>query len=190
MGISKRSVPFRLLVIALLSLMEWGVWHFRSNREATVTNPNELLLSQVRQSTAWFHARKTRPIWGRKLSSPETVTTLEGIEQVDAGEYLCRGEAGDIWPQSEKDLLRRYVPASDPASDGWQKYVPNPDAKGVMAIQMERPFEVIASWGALQGKAGDFLLKNFEDRDNLEPVDLWIVDQQLFGETYERQNGI
>lgn len=37
------------------------------------------------------------------------VKTLEGEEQVTAGHYLCRGEAGDIWPQTEKDLNKRYT---------------------------------------------------------------------------------
>jgi hypothetical protein len=156
--------------------------------EMTMTNPNEQLLSQVRESIGWFHAKKTRPIWAKKLTRSETVTTLEGVEQVNAGDYLCRGNAGDIWPQSEKDLLRRYSIVANTDSDGWQKYTPNPDARGVMALQMDGPFEVHASWGSLSGKAGDFLVKNFEDRENLNPADLWIVDQRLFRETYERQH--
>jgi hypothetical protein len=38
----------------------------------------------------------------------------------------------------------------------------------------------------LSGKAGDFLVKDYEDRDNDNPVDVWIVDMALFEATYER----
>lgn len=188
MKASESHSAIRLVAIILLPLIFFGVWLIQNSKELNVTNPNELLLKQVCNSTGWFHAKKTRPIWARRVVSRETVTTLEGTEQVDVGQYLCRGEAGDIWPQTEKDLLRRYtiVPGTD--SDGWQKYIPHPDAAGVIAIQMERPFQVIAAWGTLHGKAGDFLLKNFEDRDNPNPIDLWLVDQRLFCETYERQH--
>jgi hypothetical protein len=151
----------------------------------TMTSANQAMLDEVNSLGGWFHARKTRPIWARRLEEAQSVKTLEGDEFVEAGHYLCRGEAGNVWPQTEKDLLRRYTASDEFGADGWRKYLPNPDARGVMAIQVDRPFEVHAPWGTLTGKAGDFLLKNFEDRETLYPDDLWIVDQTLFGETYE-----
>lgn len=54
-----------------------------------------------------------------------------------------------------------------------------------MATQIDHPFGVQAIWGKLAGKLGDFLLKNFSDRDTASPADLWIVDQTLFQQTYE-----
>ena len=50
-----------------------------------------------------------------------------------------------------------------------------------MATQIDHPFEVQATWG----QPGDFLLKNFSDRDIASPDDVWIVDQSLFQQTYE-----
>ena len=43
-----------------------------------------------------------------------------------------------------------------------------------------------AKWGRLTGKAGDYVVKNFRDKDTAHPADVWIVDQALFLATYER----
>ena len=106
------------------------------------------------------------------------------MEQVAAGHYLCRGEAGDIWPQTEETLLKRYTATDEVTDDGWRKYQSPPDAQGVMATPIDHPFEVHAAWGTLRGKAGDYLLKNYQDRETAYPADVWVVDRALFGETY------
>ena len=148
--------------------------------------PNRDLLDEVNAAATWFHAKKTRPIWARRLEQAERVQTIEGEEDVPAGNYLCRGEAGDIWPQSAERLETKYVATDEFASDGWRKYVPHPDALGVMAARLKHPFSVAAKWGDLQGKAGDYLVKNYEDGDTPYPDDVWIVDADLFEATYER----
>ena len=146
--------------------------------------PNKTILDEADAAGKWFHAKKMRPIWAKKLVLAQTVKTLEGEEQVEAGLFFCRGEAGDIWPQTEEDLNRRYTATHEIDAEGWQKYQPELNAKGVMATQIDHPFSIESSWGRLSGKAGDFLLKNFEDRDTAYPADVWIVDQILFGRTY------
>lgn len=146
---------------------------------------NKTLLDEVNAAGGWFHAKKARPIWARRLEADQTVQTLEGVEQVAAGHYLCRGEAGDIWPQTEKDLNKRYTATEEVDGDGWRKYRPHPDAQGVLATQIDHAFEVQATWGQLTGKPGDYLVKNFQDRDTAYPADVWIVDQTLFRQTYE-----
>ena len=146
---------------------------------------NQQVLDNANAADKWFHAKKTRPIWAKRLESAQTVTTLEGKEQVEAGHYLCRGEAGDIWPQTEKDLTRRYQATDEADVDGWRKYQPDADAEGVMATQVDGQFSIKASWGTLTGKPGDYLLKNWGDRDTVYPEDVWIVDQTLFQQTYE-----
>lgn len=147
---------------------------------------NEALLQEVTDAGAWFHARKTRPIWVRRLEKEETLQTLEGAEQAPAGTYLCRGEAGDVWPQSEDRIAAKYVLTDEFDGQGWRKCTPRPDAAGVMAAQFPRAFQVQAKWGLLSGKPGDYVVKNYEDRDNDDPADVWIVDQRLFEATYER----
>ena len=110
--------------------------------------------------------------------------TLEGTEHVQQGDFICRGESGDEWPQSGDDLARKYRPTESIDQNGWRKYEPKAGVQGVMAVQVEHAFEVEAKWGRLRGKPGDFILKNYEDRDTDYPDDLWIVDQQLFNSTY------
>jgi hypothetical protein len=153
--------------------------------ENNVPTPNRALLQEVNAGKLWFHARKTRPIWVRRLEHPETVKTLEGEEQVPAGNYLCRGEAGDLWPQKEERLTAKYELTDQVDDEGWQKCLPKPDAAGVMAAQVPHAFQVQAKWGMLSGKPGDFIVKNYEDRGADNPEDVWIVDQGLFQATYE-----
>ncbi|MBL8830510.1 MAG: hypothetical protein JNM18_26285 [Planctomycetaceae bacterium] len=150
------------------------------------SSPNANLLAEVNQARLWFRARKTRPIWARLLAVPQTVKTLEGPETVPAGTYLCRGEAGDIWPQTAERLLTKYVATSTLSADGWQQYQPQPDAQGVWAAQIGHPFTVHAAWGKLNGKPGDFLVKDFSDGETEYPADVWVVEEKLFAATYER----
>jgi hypothetical protein len=145
---------------------------------------NREILDEANRAGAWFHAKKTRPIWARRIEKDQTVKTLEGEETVQAGHMLCRGEAGDIWPQTVEQLVKRYTATDEVDAEGWRKHLPHPDAQGAMAIQINHPFTVVASWGRLSGKAGDYLLKSYQDRDVAYPDDVWIVDQKLFGETY------
>lgn len=147
---------------------------------------NQKILAEADAGRLWFHARKTRPIWAKQLDRPQRVQTIEGTEQVPAGTYLCRGEAGDTWPQAPDRLADKYEAIDEIDADGWQKYRPRPDGQGVMAAQIPHAFTVEAQWGLLRGKAGDYLVKNYAYRDVADPKDVWIVDQQLFAATYER----
>ena len=58
-----------------------------------------------------------------------------------------------------------------------------------MATQIDHPFEVQATWSKLSGKPGEFLPKNFSDRETASFDDVWIVDQTLFQQTYEAVAG-
>lgn len=151
-----------------------------------MSSPNHALLSELDSAGLWFHARKMRPIWIRRLERPELVETLEGPENVPAGTYLCRGEAGDVWPQTEENITAKYTLTDEVDGEGWRKCTPHPDAAGVMAAQVAGAFQVHAEWGVLSGKSGDYVVKNYEDRDNPDPSDVWIVDQRLFEATYQR----
>ena len=146
---------------------------------------NAKILDEVNAAKSWFHAKKIRPIWAKQIDKDQSVKTNEGIETAKAGDFLCRGEAGDIWPQSAKNLEAKYQKTDEVDADGWQKHVPRPDNQGVMAAQISHPFEVHATWGVLSGKAGDYIVKNFGDREIAHPTDVWIVDQAVFQATYQ-----
>ncbi|MCP3958943.1 MAG: hypothetical protein GY719_13915 [bacterium] len=159
---------------------------------AASASPNQTLLDELGAAESWFHAKKTRPIWARQAEEDQTLTTIEGEETVSAGDYICRGEAGDMWPQKEERLLSKYQVTETVDEEGWRLYTPNPDSTGVMAAQVDHAFTVEATWGTLSGKPGDFAVKNYEDRDVAYPEDVWIVDQALFHATYaavERDQG-
>jgi hypothetical protein len=155
----------------------------QDNRDAT--SFNAAVLDEVNRGGKWFHARKTRPIWVKTVEHDQTVQTLEGEVRVAAGDLLCRGVGGELWPQKPAAVAKKYTPTEEMDADGWRKHVPQPDAEGVMAAQVDHPFAVMATWGRLSGKAGDFVVKNFRDRDAERPDDVWIVDQGLFRETYQ-----
>ena len=152
--------------------------------EAVEASPNQALLDEINGGGSWFHAKKTRPIWARMAEEDQTLTSLEGEEKVSAGDYICRGEAGDMWPQKEERLLSKYDATDTVDEEGWRLFEPKPDSSGVMAAQVDHAFTVEASWGTLSGKPGDFAVKNYEDLDVAYPDDVWIVDQALFAATY------
>jgi len=129
----------------------------------------------------WFRARKTCPIWVRRAVEPQVIQSLEGDIEVQVGAYICRGARGELWPQSEQSLEARYVAAGDPTADGWRQYLPRPDATGVLASQINRPFCVQSRWGVLTGKSGDFLVKDYAHQD-----DAWLVARDIFLATYEQ----
>ena len=147
-------------------------------------SPNAAILDEANRAGTWFHARKVRPIRARKLDQDETIQTLEGPVEAKAGAYLCRGEAGEPWPQSATSLHERYLETDDVDAEGWRIFTPRPDAEGVLAAKIDHPFTVQATWGPLKGKAGDYVVKKFADRDLPDPADVWIVDASLFQATY------
>lgn len=124
----------------------------------SIDSPNKAVLDEANLAAEWIRARKGKPIWARKLDQPQTIITLEGQEHISAGNYVCRGEAGDVWPQTESTLLRTYNATDDAEVDRWRKYIPRPDSERVLAIQLNHPFDLLVSWGKLSGKAYDYLV--------------------------------
>ena len=149
-------------------------------------SPNAKLLDEVNSSNSWFHAKKTNSLWARRLQEDTTVETLEGREAARSGEYLCRGEAGDIWPQRAENLETKYTATEMVDAEGWRKYVPRPDAEGVLAAEVDHAFTIESSWGILRGKPHDYVVKHYRDQGVPYPEDVWIVDRGRFQATYQR----
>jgi hypothetical protein len=153
------------------------------NERDQPANVNAAILEKVNASGVWFHAKKTAPLWARPLEKDQTIKTLEGDVTAKAGDFLCRGAAGEFWPQSAERLSEKYNPTEEVDAEGFRKFLPNSE---VMAAQVDQPFQVKTSWGDLDGKSGDFILKSFADKEVEYPDSVWIVDKQLFADTYER----
>jgi hypothetical protein len=145
-------------------------------------NVNKAILDEVNAAAAWFHAKKTAPLWAKQLDEDQTVETLEGPVEAKAGDCLCRGAAGELWPQRSERLSKKYDSTDEVDADGFRKYLPKSE---VMAAQVDHPFQVKTSWGDLEGESGDFILKSFEDKEVEYPDSVWIVEKKLFADTYE-----
>jgi hypothetical protein len=130
---------------------------------------NEEVLREANRR-GWVHVKKVAPVFARKLAVDTVVETLEGREVAKAGDMLCRGVAGELWPQKEERLLRNYRPTE--VFDGeFRKYVPDPKHVGFLSVQIPHGFEVRTSYGTMRGKKGDFLIKNMADKDTSFPSD-------------------
>lgn len=145
---------------------------------AELLNPEGQLLPEIARRLR--EARKTKPIWGKRAEVAGEVETLEGRLQFQHGDYLCRGIVGELWPQKESKLLEKYVASGQFDAEGWQRFDPKPDSQPVEATQIDHPFRVLAHWGELTGKSGDYLV-----RSKTDPTDVWIVDKTIFDATYE-----
>jgi hypothetical protein len=153
-----------------------------------VNNINEKLLKEVNHQNLWQHYKKTKPLCAKKLKEDTTVKTLEGNLNYNKGDYLCKGPSCDIWGQKEDSLFKKYDPdpKAKPDKDGWQKFLPKPDASGVMAAQIDHEFSIEhPDWGTFHGNAGDYFVKSYENKDTEFPEDVWIVKKEIFTFTYE-----
>ncbi|KAL6068305.1 hypothetical protein QOT17_008334 [Balamuthia mandrillaris] len=159
----------------------------RGARRPARSNPNKDLLDEVnaRKANGWFHVRKVAPVWAYKLEEDTIVETLEGQERAKAGDMLCKGVAGELWPQKEERLLSKYKPTNT-QNGKWRKYVPDLASPGFFAIQVMHPFEVKTSYGTMHAKKGDYLIKNFDDQNTAYPSDVWVVAKGLFWKTYQK----
>jgi hypothetical protein len=160
------------------------VYKFKSGGGMMPT-PNQQLLDKVNKSGKWFRARKTKCLWAKEITSEQTVRTIEGEVSALAGDYLCRGESGEVWPQTAKTLFAKYEAAGETDKDGWEKYCPIPQAAGVLAAKIDHPFQVTATWGELAGQPGDYLVKSESEISTEYPEDVWVVAQAVFARTYE-----
>ncbi len=149
-------------------------------------NRNRTLLDQVNQRGRWIQATKTAPIWVKLLDEDQLIHTKEGPILAQAGEYHCRGVCGEQYPQSQSALYRKYIETPEIDEHQWIRFDPHPDPaiSGIWAVRIDRPFQVQSDRGALQGQAGDFLAKPYSDKEVEYPEDLWIIDDEIFWDTY------
>ncbi len=149
-----------------------------SESVSILINPNRILIDDI--SVRLRTARKTKPVWAKRVDVSQQVRSIEGIQQLKAGDYLCRGILGELWPQSEKKLLDTYNASQEIDRDGFRRYDPKPNGKLVDVAQIDHPFRVIANWGELHGKPGDYVVRSREDTS-----DVWIVDRIIFQGSYD-----
>lgn len=140
-------------------------------------NPDGKLLAEIEPQL--FLAVKTKPLWAKRVDEAQEVISLEGREKVAAGDYVCRGIHGELWPQQANKLLEKYL-ASKEFDDGWQRFDPKPDIAPVQAAKLSYAFRVHAHRGELTGKPNDYIVSSTTD-----PTAIWIVDKAIFEASYE-----
>jgi len=142
-------------------------------------NPNGILVANVERRLSLFS--KTKSLWVKKIVSDQEVQTIEGLLSANAGDFLCRGIAGELWPQRAEKLREKYIPSGEIDSAGWERFAPKPGAAPVNAAKAEASFRVISRWGELFGKANDYVVCSTTD-----PTDIWIVDGAIFETSYRQ----
>lgn len=143
-----------------------------------ILNPTGRLLPAI--ASRLRRARKAKPIWARRVEVACEVESIEGRLQAQPGDYLCRGIAGEQWPQKESKLLEKYSPSDQLGVSGWQRFDPKEDSEPVEATRVDQSFRVISQWGELAGKANDYVVRSKSD-----PTDIWVVDNAIFEASYE-----
>lgn len=110
------------------------------------------------------------------LSFGGIIPTLEGPVSFQAGDYLGVGVAGELWPMSRQIFESTKLAITEPDSAGFRDYA---TIGTIRAAQIPQPFAVrLASGSLIQGKAGDYLAYS-------DTAALWIVDRQIFNQTYK-----
>lgn len=55
---------------------------------------------------------KTEPTWLKQMNKPFKVKTKEGVMEGKAGDYLCIGVEGEMWPL-DKDIFEKTMKPLD-----------------------------------------------------------------------------
>lgn len=161
------------------------------------TNPNYLILEYTKNVEGnWKKYEKTGGVWAFRLESKTYIKSLEnktGKITGKQGDWLLMNEQSkERWFMSNKDFKKKFKNSGsddthideDKRVYKWYERIPG---SAVLAMPMYKPFQVIheRSDEPLQGKTGDYIVKNFKDINNPDPKDVWIVDKKIFEKTYK-----
>jgi len=112
-----------------------------------------------------------------------TLNTIEGPQKPKNSDVVCKGKKGEFWNQPEKRLKEKYTKTSDDNPEGkrgryygWTEW--KPKGEKVEAFKFTKGSFKIDS---MNGKEGDWVL-----RDKNNHSDVWIVDNELFHDTYKK----
>lgn len=112
------------------------------------------------------------PVKAEQLTEARTIQTMEGPVEAAAGDWLMTGVKGEQWPIKPAKFAATYEPVEGKAGYYAKK------KQVVTAYTLSEPMTVKTSWGAeIAGKKGDWLVA-------ASPEDRWIVEAQIFQETY------
>lgn len=126
-------------------------------------------LSSKHDNAALTVMKKPIKLSYRIAMEDEMVQTKEGPVQAFKGDAILTGTQGENWPINKDKFAETYD-----VNDG----VCSKKALPVSAFVIDSEFKVKASWGLLEGKANDLVVKYGDN-------DYGVVDRDIFNETYD-----
>jgi hypothetical protein len=161
-------------------------------------------LAWVINNRAWRRARKTKPIWARTITAEEIgkefQTADQAIEIAREGAWLCVGVANEPWFQSLEKIESKYERGTveirqfefDDRQHEYQRFHPKSDVvnwaacvegSGIDGFSIRPGYDPST---LLHSKAGGYVVRGeVVDPYQVEPEDVWLVQQALFESTYE-----
>lgn len=106
------------------------------------------------------------------VTEARTIKTLEGAQDIAPGQYLATGTKGENWA-FDREVFDTYEPV--PERPGY--YIKRAGVT-VEAVRLAHPIEIKRPGWKHEGKAGDWFVTR-------TPDDQYIVDGEVFAETYE-----
>lgn len=114
-----------------------------------------------------------------------TIPTLEGPKKCYAGDYLCVGVAGEIWPIRKSNFEDEKVKVQD-LPHGLATYASTSTRH---AIRIDEQFVVMKETGEASYASepnGGYLVWNGKDGAEFSA---WIVQKDIFEQSYEQAEG-
>src|SRR5258707_2854377 len=161
-------------------------------------------LTWIERHHAWRLARKTKPMWARRIEPAEVgqeLQTADHVAQVaKEGFWLCVGVAGEPWFQAAERVGEKYERRAEEVRQF--AFDKQPRTYGVF-----HPREALLNWAAqvndpavagffirprydpgrpLYSAVGGYVVKDHVSDPYTDKVEeVWLVQQELFDSTYE-----
>lgn len=109
-----------------------------------------------------------------KVTESRRITTLEGTQDIQPGQYLCTGVKGEQYAFGE-NVFAEYLPSL--TREGYY-FKPTAQQSPVWAFKLGQPIEVFRPGWQHRGKAGDYFVVKSD-------TDQYVVDAEVFEATYQ-----
>jgi hypothetical protein len=196
----KKHRPAAVLIPFLMAIAS-GCGGDHPKAEASMKLSHEQTLQWIREHKAWRLAKKTQPMWARRVESDEVgqeFQTADHIaQQAKEGFWLCVGVAGEPWFQGLEKIESKYESAGEemkqfsfdarprryriyrPKVQNWVAQIKGPGIEGFFIRPNYDPARPLYS------PAGGYVVKDHVPDPYQEGDDVWLVQEGLFESTYE-----
>lgn len=157
---------------------------------------------QIDDKLEWStYVKKTIKIRAYLCEENGYIETLEGKLAFTAGNYICIGIKGEIYPYLKRDFEVKYFLVDESSSDidnnisditlitnklvhisrseiltSWKVF--SVRSMPISAAKISEDFKVVTEFGVQNGKAGDYIIMQ-------NPLLIYVCDSEIFSHTYE-----